>query len=125
MATQQAHGGRNKSMYTSIRRYNVAPNSPDSPSSPSSSSSPDSVNEIIRRAEKGFVPIISQARGFVAYDMVDTGNATLTTISTFENAEWAEQSNRLAADWVKENVATLLPEPPMIASGTVGLHKTI
>ena len=95
-------------MYTSIRRYNVKPNS---------------VKEVIGRAEKGFVPIISQATGFVAYDLVDTGNDTVTTISTFENQGEAENSNKLAAGWVRENLASLVTAPPMISGGMVGVHK--
>jgi hypothetical protein len=94
-------------MYTSIRRYNVKPNS---------------VKEVMGRSEKGFVPIISQAPGFLAYDQVDTGNDTLTTISTFENQIEAENSNTLAASWVRENVSSLLTSPPMISGGKVGVH---
>jgi hypothetical protein len=89
-------------MYTSIRRYNVKH---------------DSVNEAIGRAEKGFVPIISKAPGFLVYDLVDTGNDTMTTISTFQDQAEAEKSNVLAADWVKEILASLITEPPTIMSG--------
>ncbi len=95
-------------MYISIRRYNVKH---------------DSVNEVIERAEKGFVPIISEAPGFLMYDLVDTGNDTLTTISTFQNQAEAENSNVLAAGWVKENLSSLITEPPTIMSGRVGIHK--
>ena len=95
-------------MYTSIRRYNVKP---------------DSVNEIIRRAEKGFVPIIRQSVGFRAYDLVDTGNNSLTTISTFDRQAEAEHSNLLAAGWVKENIASLVTEPPTLMGGKVGIHQ--
>jgi quinol monooxygenase YgiN len=98
-----------KTMYTSIRRYNVKP---------------DSRDEIIRRAEKGFLPIVSQEPGFLTYDLVDTGNNTLTTISTFESQAGAEHSDKLASGWVKDNVASLITEPPTIMSGKVGLHKT-
>ncbi len=95
-------------MYTSLRWYNVKPNS---------------AQEIMERSEKGFVPIISQAPGFLAYSQVDTGNDTLTTISTFETQAEAENSNTLAADWVKENLASLLTAPPRISGGTVGVYK--
>jgi hypothetical protein len=95
--------------YTSIRRYNVKP---------------DSTNEIIQRAEKGFVPIVSKSPGFVAYDMVDTGNNSLITISTFDSQAEAENSNKLAAGWVKENLASLVTEPPTIMGGRVGVHMT-
>jgi hypothetical protein len=95
-------------MYTSIRRYNIKP---------------DSEALIIQRAEKGFVPIVSKAPGFLAYDLVNTGHNTLTTISTFESQVGAEQSNKLAEGWVKDNLASLVTEPPTIMGGEIGVHK--
>jgi len=109
IVTQQARGGQNQTMYTSIRRYNVKP---------------DSVKEVMGRSERGFVPIISQAPGFLTYDQVDTGNDTLTTISTFENQVEAENSNNLAAGWIRDNLSSLLTTPPMISGGKVGVHKS-
>jgi hypothetical protein len=95
-------------MYTSIRRYNLKP---------------DSTEEVIRRAEKGFVPIVSKAQGFLAYDVVNTGHNTVTTISTFEDRVGAEQSNKLAEGWDRDNLASLVTEPPMIMGGETGIHK--
>jgi quinol monooxygenase YgiN len=96
-------------LYTSIRRYTVTP---------------DSTNEVIRRATEGFVPIVSKSPGFLMYDLVNTGNDTLTSISTFENQVAAEHSNELAAGWVRDNLASYITEPPMITGGKVGVHKT-
>jgi antibiotic biosynthesis monooxygenase len=96
-------------MYTSIRRYNLKP---------------DSTEEVIRRSEKGFLPIVTKSPGFLAYDLVNTGNNTLTTISTFEDRTGAEQSNKLVEGWVKDNLASLVTEPPMIMSGEIGVHRT-
>lgn len=76
-------------MYTSIRHYNVMP---------------DSVNEVIRRAVEGFVPVISRARGFLGYDLVNTGNDTITTITTFDSEITALHSNTLAKSWDDENL---------------------
>src|SRR6476660_3965226 len=47
----------NNTMYTSIRRYNIKP---------------DSTEEVIRRSEKGFLPIVTKSPGFLAYDLVNT-----------------------------------------------------
>jgi len=98
-----------KTMFTAIRHYNVKP---------------DSMNEVIRRAENGFVPIVSKSPGFLAYDLVDTGKDTLTTISTFENQAAAENSNKLAETWVNDNLTSFLTSPPLIMGGKVGVHKT-
>lgn len=47
----------------------------------------------------------------------------MTTYTSDTQAE-AENSNKLAAGWVKENLASFVAEPPMIMSDMVGVHKT-
>lgn len=94
-------------MYAAIRRYQ---------------GDPGSVDEVVQRANEGFVPIIKEAPGFVAYYLVDGGGGTVTTVSVFEDQAGAEESNRLAADWIGQNLASLLPNPPEITAGEVGVH---
>ena len=96
-------------MYTYVRRYDVKP---------------ESVNEVIRRAVEGFVPIISRERGFLAYDLMNSGNGTVTSISTFDNQVAAENANVLTTEWVNANLASLVSEPPLVISGKVSVHKT-
>ncbi len=95
-------------MYASIRRYNM---------------DPGSVDELMRRVNEGFVPIISQGAGFKAYYAIDAGDGVVASISVFETQAGAEESNRMAASWVKENLASLLPTPPEITAGEVGVHQ--
>src|SRR5207244_2342775 len=90
--------------HTVIRRYKV---------------DPGNVDEIISRAKQGFVPLISKAPGFRRYTMADAGGGELLTISTFETRQAALDSVRLAADWVKENLASLVPNPPEVTEGAV------
>jgi hypothetical protein len=78
-------------MYASIRRYKM---------------DPGSVEELMRRVREGFVPIISQGAGFMAYYALNAGNGVVASISVFETQAGAEESNRLAASWVKENLAS-------------------
>jgi hypothetical protein len=92
-------------MYAIIRRYKSA-----------------SVNDIVRYVQKDFLPIISNAPGFVTYYVVDEGAGVLSSISVFEDQDSAEYSNKLAAAWVREH-PTSLPEPPEIAAGEVLVHK--
>ena len=96
-------------MYTSIRRYKA---------------SPGAAAEVGRRVNQGFVPIISKAPGFVAYYVVDGGNDIVASISIFQDQAGAEESIRMAAGWVKANIASLLPNPPEITAGEVTVHKT-
>ena len=97
-------------MYASIRRYKV---------------NPGAAQEIWRKVNEGFIPIISQAPGFIAYYALDAGNDLLASVSIFQDQASAEESNRLAAEWVKENLAKLISSPPEITAGEVfAVHKT-
>jgi quinol monooxygenase YgiN len=90
--------------YTVIRRYTVEPADAD---------------EAVRRAAAGFVPLIRKAPGFVAYRMVKADDGTLITTSTFETRAQGEESVRMAAGWVRENLGALLPNPPTVVGGEV------
>lgn len=80
-------------------------------------------DQINTSVQGGFVPIVSKAPGFIAYHLVNTGSGTLSTVSLFENQAGAEESTRMAAEWVKENLASLLESPPEIKAGEVTVHK--
>ena len=84
---------------------------------------PGSIDEIVRRAEAGFVPLISAAPGFVSYMMADLGQQGLLTLSTFDDQAGAEESVRIAAGWVKENLATLLPDAPKVTRGIYPIRQ--
>jgi heme-degrading monooxygenase HmoA len=97
-------------MYTTIRHYNVTPNSAD---------------DVIKRAVDGFIPIISKTPGFSSYDLVNTGRDTVTTISVFETQAETEKSNELAATWIQESeLASFFTSPPIVMGGKVGGHKS-
>jgi hypothetical protein len=77
-------------------------------------------DEVLKRAREGFIPLITAHRGFVAYYYVDDSeDGVLFSVSIFEDRADEEDSNRLAADFVKENLAELLPNPPLITAGHV------
>jgi hypothetical protein len=79
--------------------------------------------EIVRRAREGFAPLISTVPGFVAYAMVDAGAEGLLTASVFEDRAGAEESVRMAATWIRENLASLLPNPPQVTIGEVAIRE--
>jgi len=92
-------------MYASIRRYKTT-----------------SAKEVLQHVREGFVPIISKAPGFLSYSAFDASNGVVASISVFETKAQVDESNRLAADWVKKTVAHLL-EKPEITEGDVTVHK--
>jgi len=83
----------------------------------------EAVDELMRRVEEGFVPIISNAPGFIAYYALDAGEGVVASISIFTDQAGAEESNRMAVDYVKENLAALLQFLPEITAGEVKVHK--
>jgi hypothetical protein len=94
-------------MHAAIRQYRV---------------DPDSVDEIVRGVNEGLLPIIEGASGFRAYYALDAGGGTIASVSVFEDRAGAEESTRLAADWIRENMASLFPEPPEVLQGEVVVH---
>jgi hypothetical protein len=68
--------------------------------------------------------IISKVPGFVAYYWADAGGGVKISTSIFENQSGAEESNKRAADYVREKMASLVPKPPQIMAGEVVAHKT-
>ena len=67
-------------MYVAVRRYEGV-------------SDPQKVAKV---AQEGFVPIISQMPGFVAYYSVDAGDGVVVSTSVFEHKDAEEQSTFLA-----------------------------
>ena len=94
-------------MYATVRRYEGVTNP----------------SEAARRVSEGFVPLISQVPGFVAYYWVDAGGGVMISTSVFQNRTGAEESNTRAREWVRENLASLLPNPPQIIAGEVVAHQ--
>src|SRR4028118_2288499 len=91
-------------MHVAIRRYQM---------------DPASFDEVNRQVNEGFIPIIKDADGFLAYYVVDAGAGEIATVSVFEDQAGAEESVRMGADFTRQHVATLLPNPPEITAGEV------
>jgi hypothetical protein len=80
-------------------------------------------SEVVRLVNEGFIPIISEMPGFVAYYCVDAGDGVIVSTSVFEHKDAEEQSNFRAGEFVQEHLAPLLPNPPQITAGEVEAYK--
>src|SRR5918911_2017066 len=98
---------RAKAMYVAVRRYEGVRD-------------PQKVRQV---AEEGFIPIISELPGFVAYYWVDAGDGVIVSTSVFEHKDAEEQSTFRAGEFVEEHLRPLLPNPPQITAGEVGIYK--
>jgi hypothetical protein len=94
-------------MYVAVRRYEGV-------------SDPQKVAKV---GQEGFVPIISQMPGFVAYYSVDAGDGVIVSTSVFEHKAAEEQSTFLAGEFVAEHLAPLLPNAPQVTAGEVVAYK--
>jgi len=94
-------------MFVTIRRYET---------------NPSSVPELLRRADKDAVPLLRTIKGFVSYDILNTGKGVILSVTVFQTETAAIESNllagRLTKDW-----SDLLPNPPQVTSGRVVLHE--
>ncbi len=85
---------------------------------------PDWVDMLLRRVTEEFVPMIRDAPGFLAYYALDAGDGTVASVSVFEDQAGAEEWNRLAADWVRRELTSMLPNPPeRVISGKVDVYE--
>ncbi len=96
-------------MHASVRQYTLT-------------SGHEKVEEAARDVQKDLGPIISQAPGFVAYYVLDAGNNVVVAISVFESRAAEETANKMAADWIRQHMASLASSPPSIAEGEVIAH---
>ena len=56
------------------------------------------------------------------YYWVDTGNGEGASLSVYKDKAGADESVRLAADYVKEHLSKLLTQKPEIIEGPVKAH---
>lgn len=81
------------------------------------------VDKVVETTRNGFLPIVRKAPGFIAYTMAVAEGGDLVTIGMFQDRAGAEESTRLAAGWVRDNLAWSVEGPPKIAEGEVRIQE--
>ncbi len=82
-------------------------------------------SELVKKADETLVPSLSELPGFSGYYLIEAGNGVMSSIGFFDTPEHADESTRLASNWVREQkLETALPNAPKITSGEVVVHKT-
>lgn len=82
----------------------------------------ESMDDLVRIVNEGFVPIISRIPGFREYLLVDAGDGAHITISLFDDQAGAEASTEAAAGWAAEHVAQRLEGPAEVTEGWVRIQ---
>jgi hypothetical protein len=77
-------------------------------------------SELIKQVTETFLPLQKAIPGFIAYYFVDVGEAggRMVSISVFDNEAGTEESNRVAAEWVR-NHPGLIPAAKSAEAGSV------
>jgi hypothetical protein len=80
---------RGEGMYASIRRYRMGAGSMD---------------DAMHIADTELADRLSEEPGFVDYQVMDTGDGTVTSVTIFEDEERCLRSNDMAAEFVREHL---------------------
>ena len=94
-------------MYVAVRRYEGVTDA----------------QKVAQVAQEGFVPIISEMPGFVAWYLVDAEDGVMVSTSIFEHKDAEEQSTFRAGAFIGEHLAPLMPNPPQVTAGVVVASK--
>jgi len=98
-------------MHATIRRYEAVDQ--------------NRTRELVKKADETLVPRLSKLPGFSGYHLIEASNGVVTSVSFFDTWEHADESTRVASEWVREEkLETALPNAPKITSGEVVVQKT-
>ena len=98
-------------MFATIRRYDSVENG--------------RTEELVKKADETLVPSLSELPGFNGYFLIEAGNGIMSSIGFYDTAEHADESTRVATEWVREQkLESALPNAPKITTGEVVVQKT-
>jgi hypothetical protein len=81
-------------------------------------------SEAGRLVGETFVPLLQGVSGFVAYYWIDAGDGTMASLSVFDDKAGADESVKLAHQWIEDNAPGLFPNPPRVTEGEVVASAT-
>ena len=77
-------------------------------------------NELTAKVNETLVADLRKLTGFAGYYLIEAGEGVISSLSLFETAEQADESNKIVSTWITdENFASAIPNPPKITSGKV------
>jgi hypothetical protein len=98
-------------MFATIRRYDAI--------------DPERTNELVKKVDETLVPSLTELPGFNGYYLIEAGNGVMSSIGFYDTAEHADESARVATEWIREqNLENALPNAPRITTGEVVVQKT-
>jgi quinol monooxygenase YgiN len=95
-------------MYLSIRTYRVGRGS---------------IDELMHRVDRDLAEAFAHEPGFVSYQVAQTGEHSVASMTLFHDREQAEASNDLAAEWVADALADFDVERMGVMGGEVMVSR--
>jgi hypothetical protein len=97
-------------MFATVRRYEGIDSS--------------NIDELTKKVGESLAPKLSKLPGFSSYFLIDTGNGVMSSVGVFETSTQADDSTRVASEWVRdEKLERILHNPPKVTDGEVIVHK--
>jgi hypothetical protein len=82
-------------------------------------------DELVKNVGETLLPRLSEMPGFSGYYLIEAGNGVMSSVGFFNTSAQADESTRIASNWVRdEKLEKLLPNPPKVTGGEVIVHKT-
>lgn len=97
-------------MFATIRRYDAIDQ--------------ERTAEVVKKVDETLVPSLKELPGFNGYCVIEAGDGILSSVGFFDTAEHADESTRVATNWVREQqLEKALPNAPKVTSGEVVVQK--
>ena len=97
-------------MFATIRRYDAIDQ--------------ERTDEVVKKVNETLVPSLAELPGFNGYCVIEAGGGVLSSVGFYDTAEHADESTRVAGNWVHEQqLEKALPNAPTITSGEVVVQK--
>jgi hypothetical protein len=82
------------------------------------------IEELSRKVNDGLIPRLTTLDGFHGYVLTEGGQGVVKSMTFFDTTAQAEDSNRVAAEWMKEEkLEALVPNAPKVAVREVIAHQ--
>src|SRR6476620_11404152 len=77
-----------------------------------------------RLVRESFLPLLDQVQGFIAYYRIDAGDGAMSSLSVFDDKAGADESVKLAHDWVSGYAHSLIHTPPRVTQALAAPSET-
>jgi hypothetical protein len=83
-------------------------------------------DELTKKVGETLIPRLSKVDGFRGYYLIEADDGVMSSVDFFETLEQADESTRIASNWVRdEKLETTLPHPPKVTGGEVIVKKMV